>query len=179
MNYYSYSGGGVTDTDDLSLGSTLFGEYVITGKSRLRLELGFGDEHQSAGPASTSDRSYEQALLKVNYVPSEKLSFDVGLGVGFQQDSRRRQPERRDAPGLFHHRTVRADRENLGRAALRLRRSGRGAGFLPANPVAAAPQHRRGLLGVPEQRFLHLPDLPEPHDPRCLGNDPAKTLRQA
>ena len=86
-NYYTYSGGGVTDTDDLSLNGTLFGEYVITGKSRLRLELGFGDEHQSAGAASTSDRSYEQALLKVNYVPSEKLSFDAGLGVGFQQDS--------------------------------------------------------------------------------------------
>ena len=87
VSYYDYSGGGVTDTDDLSLSSTLFGEYVITGKSRLRLELGFGDEHQNAGAGSVSDRSYEQALLKVNYVPSEKLSFDVGLGVGFQQDS--------------------------------------------------------------------------------------------
>ena len=87
VNYYSYSGGGVSDTDDLSFTSTLYGDYVITGKSRLRLELGFGDEHQSTGPGSTSDRSYEQALLKVNYVPSQKLSFDVGLGAGLQQDS--------------------------------------------------------------------------------------------
>jgi hypothetical protein len=83
----SYSGGGVAATSDFTATGTLFGDYVITGKSRLRLELGAGDEQQDAGAGNSTDRTYEQALLKVNYVPSDKLTLDVGAGVGVQQAS--------------------------------------------------------------------------------------------
>ena len=159
LAYYSYAGGGVTDTDDLSVGSTFYGEYTITGKSRLRLELGFGDDHQSTGSAGASDRSYEQALLKVNYVPSEKLSFDVGLGVGIQQDS----GVVGQTSGAHPVYTIDARYTPTEKISASLHFGYEGADVEPdfslLDQMAATPQHHRRPLGVPEQRFLHLPGI--------------------
>lgn len=66
--------------------SALYGDYFWTGRTRFRLEMGAGSENQTTGGAST-DRTYTQALFRVNYRASEKLTMDVGLGVGVVEDS--------------------------------------------------------------------------------------------
>ncbi len=90
VSYTSYSGGGAgTDTNTTSINGTLYGDYVVTPKTRLRLEFGAGDQSQNAGGTgvNNSDRSYYQALLKANYLPSPKLTLDGGVGLGSQRDS--------------------------------------------------------------------------------------------
>jgi hypothetical protein len=65
----------------------LYGDYFWTGRTRLRLEVGAGNETQSTGGASF-DRTYTQALFKVNFRASEKLTLDAGAGFGIVEDSR-------------------------------------------------------------------------------------------
>ena len=176
LGYASYAGGGVDDTDDLSVTSTLYADYVITGKSRLRLELGFGDQHQSAGSTDTSNQSYEQALLKINYVPSEKLSFDVGLGVGVQQDS----GVVNQNSGTHPVYTIDAKYVPTEKTSATLHFGYEGTDIEPDFSLLIKwqprPQHHRRFLGVPEQRFFHLPDFPEPDDARHSGDDPAEVF---
>ncbi len=87
LGYSDYTGGTVADTDATNVSGTVYGDYVFTGKTRLRLELGAGDVRQTADTSNRSDRSYYQALFHVNYIASPKLSFDAGLGYGLQNDS--------------------------------------------------------------------------------------------
>ena len=82
VNDTIYSGGTVAETHTLEDAGRVYAEYSLTGKTRLRLELGAGQQRQT-----NSDRSYEQALGAVNWTPTPKLTIDVGLGVGDQQDS--------------------------------------------------------------------------------------------
>ncbi len=85
--YISYSGGTVDNTTTTTITGQIFADYVITGKTRLRLELGAGDETQTSPGAPDSDLSFYQALLHVNYLPAPKLSLDGGLGWGVQNNT--------------------------------------------------------------------------------------------
>jgi hypothetical protein len=89
-SYESYSSQtiGVSGRDDGTTDSrtffsgTLYGDYVWTGKTRLRLEFGAGREQQEIGDGDSASRNYVQGQLKVNYRPTAKLSIDTGIGLG-------------------------------------------------------------------------------------------------
>ncbi len=75
-----------TEDSQIRFSSALYADYFWTGRTRLRLEAGAGNETQTTG-GSTFDRTYSQALFKVNYRASEKLTAELGLGVGVVEDS--------------------------------------------------------------------------------------------
>ncbi len=83
---YPSDSDGPEDAQTILTGS-VYGDYFWTGRTRLRLELGAGNESQSTGGASF-DRTFTQALFKVNYRASGKISLDAGLGAGVVEDSR-------------------------------------------------------------------------------------------
>jgi hypothetical protein len=95
LNYASYSGGTsalnstayADSSSTTTVSGQLFGDYIVTGKTRLRIEFGAGDEDQTVSGASDSNLSYYQALLSVNYLPAPKLTLDGGLGWGLQYNS--------------------------------------------------------------------------------------------
>jgi hypothetical protein len=95
LNYASYSGGSAAaniqayanSSSTTTVTGLLFGDYIITGKTRLRIEFGAGDETQTVSSSSDSDLSYYQALLSANYLPAPKLSVDAGFGWGVQYNS--------------------------------------------------------------------------------------------
>ena len=99
LNLTSAAGGNVDDTSTTTITGLLFGDYIITGKTRLRLEFGAGDETQNAVESANSDLSYYQALLRINYIPSPKLTLDGGVGWGVQDDS----AAVADQPGTSSH----------------------------------------------------------------------------
>ncbi len=88
VGYTRYTGGTVADTASISDAGSIYGDYVITGKTRLRAEFDAGQELQDASGSntSTSNRSYYQAVVSANYAPAPKLTFDAGLGVGYTSD---------------------------------------------------------------------------------------------
>lgn len=79
-------GGGTTDSSTRFSGSA-YGDYFLTGKTRLRLEASSGREAQTIGAGDPLERTYTQAILRVNFLPTEKLSFEVGLGFGILSSS--------------------------------------------------------------------------------------------
>jgi hypothetical protein len=95
LNYASFSGGTsalnsaayADSSSTTTVTGQLFGDYIVTGKTRLRIEFGAGDEDQAVGGTGDSNLSYYQALLSVNYLPAPKLSLDGGLGYGQQYNS--------------------------------------------------------------------------------------------
>ncbi len=93
VNYASYSGGGVTDTDVLGDTASVYIEYAYSPKTRGRFEVAAGQQLQNAEGAAgsngsnTADRYYYQALLSGDYLPSPKLNLSLGFGYGVQEDS--------------------------------------------------------------------------------------------
>ena len=89
VGYQKYSGGTLPETATTTDSGSVYGDYVITGKTRLRFELDAGQQLQDTTSvnAATSSRYYYQAIVSANYVPAPKLTFDAGLGYGFQNDS--------------------------------------------------------------------------------------------
>ena len=88
VDFQRYTGGTVPETSTISDQGSLFGDYVITGKTRLRLEVDAGQQLQdTSGSSTTSDRYFYQGVLSANYAPAPKLTIDAGLGYGFEYDS--------------------------------------------------------------------------------------------
>ena len=88
VDYQRYSGGTVPETDSVTDQGSLYGDYVITGKTKLRLEFDAGQQLQeSSNISTTSDRYFYQAVVSANYAPAPKLTIDAGLGYGFVSDS--------------------------------------------------------------------------------------------
>jgi hypothetical protein len=78
---YSGAANGGDDSHDRWT-SSLYSEYVLTGKTGLRIELGAGQESQSTASVTSLDRSYYQALLRINYRPTAKFTLTPALGFG-------------------------------------------------------------------------------------------------
>ena len=83
---YSDAGSGSDETRDRWAGS-LYGEYVLTGKTALRLEFGTGRESQLSGVQTALERSYYQGLLRVTYRPTGKLILTPALGFGLLDET--------------------------------------------------------------------------------------------
>jgi hypothetical protein len=86
---YDHYSGQSDDFDDVRsrVGGSLYGDYYLTGKTRLRLELGAGRETQDTGTQTALERTYYQAVFRANYEASEKLTIDAGLGLAFQNET--------------------------------------------------------------------------------------------
>ena len=81
--YDQYSGAlGGTDNTRVHWAGSIYGDYILTGKTRLRLELGAGHESQLAGSLTAFERTYYQALLRATYQPTSKLTLTPALGLG-------------------------------------------------------------------------------------------------
>ena len=78
---YSNAGIGTDDSQD-RWSATVHGEYVMSGKTTMRLEFGVGQESQLTGEVTSRDRSYYQGLLRVKYQPTAKLTLTPALGFG-------------------------------------------------------------------------------------------------
>ncbi len=85
--YEGNEGGAGTQDSSTRFSGSLYVDYFLTGKSRLRLEASAGREAQTLGNGDPLERTYSQALLRWNFLPTEKLSFEVGLGVGVLDSS--------------------------------------------------------------------------------------------
>ena len=88
-SYQSYEAQNGGSSDELrTFGGTVYGDYVWTGKTRFRLELGAGQDSQRiANDQAGLDRSYTQALVRVFYEPTGKLKVDAGVGLGVVDES--------------------------------------------------------------------------------------------
>jgi len=86
---YDRYAGQSDDFDDVRsrVAASLYGDYFLTGKTRLRLELGAGNETQDTGAQTALERTFYQVLFRVNYEASEKLTIDAGLGLALQNET--------------------------------------------------------------------------------------------
>ena len=83
-----YSNGGIgTDDSQTRWAGSIHGEYVLSGKTAMRLEFGVGQESQITGDITSRDRSYSQDLLRVTYQPTAKLTLTPALGFGILQQT--------------------------------------------------------------------------------------------
>lgn len=82
-----------------SFAGQVYADYLWTGKTRLRLTVGAGqdsqtvDNFQAGDNGQTVDRSYMQTLLAIHYEPTGKFACEAGLGLGYVQDPRVSNPE--------------------------------------------------------------------------------------
>ncbi len=83
----TYSSPGGTDDSQNRWSASVHGEYVLSGKTGMRLEFGAGQESQFTGEVTSRDRSYYQGLLRVKYQPAEKLTLTPALGFGVIEQS--------------------------------------------------------------------------------------------
>lgn len=79
-------GGGATDSST-RFSTTFYGDYFLTSKTRLRLEASVGREAQTIGQGDPLERQYSQAILRVNFLPTDKISLEMGLGFGILSSS--------------------------------------------------------------------------------------------
>ncbi len=182
VGYQRYTGGTVPDTDSTTDSGSVYGDYVITGKTRLRAEFDAGQQLQdtTGSNAPTSDRYFYQGVVSANYAPAPKLTFDAGLGYGFQSDYGRARPwAERVAPRLPHHRPIRAHAQDDGLVPFRLRGHRRGARPRAQRAVAVPPEHLGRALRLPEQQLFHLRDRPEPRHARRAHHRAAESSSAA
>ena len=83
---YSNDGIGTEDSQD-RWSASLYGDYVLSGKTGMRLEFGVGQDSQRTGEIASRDRNYYQGLLRVKYQPTEKLTLTPALGFGVIEQS--------------------------------------------------------------------------------------------
>ena len=83
---YSSAGTAIEDSQQRWT-AALFGEYVLSGKTSMRLEFGVGQESQLTGEVTSRDRSYTQGVLRVKYQPTAKLTLTPALGFGILQQT--------------------------------------------------------------------------------------------
>jgi len=76
------SGDGNFDTLD----GGVWMEWLATGKSRLRWQLDAGQSSQALQSEERVARNFVQTLVTLAYTPTEKLSFDGGIGLAYLQD---------------------------------------------------------------------------------------------
>jgi hypothetical protein len=64
---------------------SVYGDYFITGKSRLRLELTSGVETREFATGDPQERTYSQLQLRANLLPTEKLALEASVGFGLTE----------------------------------------------------------------------------------------------
>jgi hypothetical protein len=74
------------DSPDGELSSyrgTLYGNYLWTGRTSLQVDLSAGREGQALGGDTSAARQYTQALFRVNYIPTGKLTLSGAAGFRY------------------------------------------------------------------------------------------------
>ena len=79
--------GGGEDTSRTRWAASLYGEYVLTGKTTVRIEAGAGHESQLTGSVTTLERTYYQTLLRATWQPTSKLTLTPAVGFGLLDET--------------------------------------------------------------------------------------------
>ncbi len=69
-----------------SLEAGVWTEWVATGKTRWRWQVDAGQSSQSLQNQDRVARNFVQTLVTLAYVPTEKLTFDGGIGLAYLED---------------------------------------------------------------------------------------------
>ena len=81
----SNSGGG-SNADLSSFSGGVYGDWIPTGKTRLRFEMSAGQDAQAMSGQTSAKRTYLQGLLSLDYKITEKFSVNGGLGARYVKD---------------------------------------------------------------------------------------------
>jgi hypothetical protein len=79
-------GGNTGDGDFGDVEAGTWVEWLATGKTRLRWEIGAGQSSQTLQNEERAARNFVQTLVSVAYTPTEKLSFQGGIGLAYLND---------------------------------------------------------------------------------------------
>lgn len=76
-----------SDVEDVftRLGASIFADYFITGKSRLRAEASTGSDTRSFGAGGEEERTYYQVQFRANYQPTAKILVEASTGLGMTE----------------------------------------------------------------------------------------------
>lgn len=80
------AGGGTQNSDITSYNFGSYVDWLTTGKLRLRWNVGAGGASQDIEGSGDVQRRFLQSLISANYVVTEKLVVDVGLGLAYLED---------------------------------------------------------------------------------------------
>lgn len=64
---------------------SFYTDYFFTGKTRLRFELGAGQETREFASGETEERTFSQGQVRANYVPTDKLALEASIGLGVSE----------------------------------------------------------------------------------------------
>ena len=143
----TYSNGGIgTDDSQNRWSALLFGEYVVSGKTQMRLEFGVGQESQISGEITSRDRSYYQGLLRVKYQPSDKLTLTPALGFGVLTQSGQASLLDRNSDGFRTLYSLGVDYTPTEKTAIRLFLGTEGASVQPELSLAVVWNPRANTL---------------------------------
>ena len=123
VSFQRYSGGTVPETNSLSDQGSVYGDYVITGKTRLRLEFDAGQQLQDSSNTNHHQRPLFLSGRRVGQLRA-RAQAHVRRGPGLWlpiQLGRGRARSNRLASRLSPHDPLRADRQDLGELSFRLR----------------------------------------------------------
>ncbi len=135
-----------TDDSQERWSSGVHGEYVLSGKTSMRLEFGVGQESQLTGGITSRDRSYYQGLLRVKYQPSEKLTLTPALGFGVLKQTGQSSLLDRSSDGLRALYSLGVDYLPTEKTAIRLFIGIEGASVQPDLSLAVAWNPRANTL---------------------------------
>jgi len=80
------SGGTTGDGNFGDVEGGVWAAWLASGKTRLRWEIDAGQSSQSLQDEDRVARNFVQTLVSVSYTPTEKLSFDGGIGLAYLTD---------------------------------------------------------------------------------------------
>lgn len=78
-------GGGTSNSALTSTQGSFYGDWLATGKTRLRLEFSAGQNDQNIDQGQIAKRTFTQLQASVKYSFTEKITADGGLGVRYVQ----------------------------------------------------------------------------------------------
>ncbi len=90
VNYDSYSsvdGNGTQDNENIRYSGSVFVDNFWTDKTAYRLEISSGGDTQKNGGVNGIERTYSQAVIRVNWGPTSKLAFTGSLGAGVRDQN--------------------------------------------------------------------------------------------
>lgn len=139
---YSRPGIGTEDSQQ-RWASAMFGEYVLSGKTAMRLEFGVGQESQLTGEVTSRDRSYFQGLFRARYQPTAKLTLTPAIGFGVLEQTGQIGRTPNGFRGLY---SLGADYTPTDKTAVRL--------FLGIEGASVQPELSLAILWRPRENTL-------------------------
>lgn len=143
----TYTNQGIGSDDSQERWSAgVHGEYVLSGKTSMRLEFGVGQESQLTGAIVSRDRSYYQGLLRLKYQPGGKLTLTPAVGFGVLEQTGQASLIDQSANGIRALYSLGVDYVPTEKTAVRLSIGIEGAAVQPELSLAVAWNPRANTL---------------------------------